>query len=152
MRVITTIWSSEATAMWAGLPDVVRELAHDGQRGFHQRAHRRLRHREREQLVGEYIARAVFGGGDEALELEHLQHAEQLARRTAQPLRDRREIERGFFRRKQLDDVEPFLQGGGAIAACSRGVFLGGEGPDFRGHGFFSSSGMPGGGFCPKTP
>jgi hypothetical protein len=70
----------------AGLADVLRELAHDGQRGFDQRAHGRLRHGEREQLVGEHVARAVLRGRDEALELEHLQHPEQLAGGAAEAL------------------------------------------------------------------
>ena len=112
--------------MWQDWPMSCDQLAHDGQRGFDQRPHRRLRHRQREQLVRQHIARAVLGGGDEALELEHLEHAEQLAGGAAQALGNGGEIERRFFCGEQLDDVETFFQSRGAIATGADAAVLGG--------------------------
>jgi hypothetical protein len=83
-----------------------------------------LRHRKCEQLVGQYVAGAVVSRGDEALELEHLEHPEELPGRATQALRDRREIERRFFRREQFDDIETFLERGGAVAAAVRRTFV----------------------------
>jgi hypothetical protein len=107
----------------AGLADVLHELAHDGEGGLHQRTHRRLRHGEREQLVGEHVTRAVLGDRDEALEFQHLEHAEEFARRPAEPLGDGGQVERTLLCREQFYDIEAFLERRCAITTDRRCVF-----------------------------
>ena len=139
--------------MWAGLADVLDQLAHDGQRGFDQRPYRRLRHGQREQLVGQDITRAVFGRGDEAFEFEHLEHAEQLAGGPAEALRDGRQVQRGLLGGQQFDDVETLFEGGRAVAAGARGVSVRRKtrGSGFGGHGFFGFSGNDRRGILPQN-